>query len=107
MAKWILLNIPLAVVGGIAGLGLAGLPISVSALAGFVALFGISIQYGVICGCHCGRAGFGYAAYVTRAPSGNDLPAGDLATQTRGHAGFAIPTVASASAGASLTPSPT
>ncbi|MBV8415371.1 MAG: efflux RND transporter permease subunit, partial [Verrucomicrobia bacterium] len=44
----ILLNIPLAVVGGVAGLGLAGLPVSVSALAGFVALFGISIQYGVI-----------------------------------------------------------
>jgi heavy metal efflux system protein len=44
----ILLNIPLAVVGGIAGLGLAGLPISVSALVGFVALFGISIQYGVL-----------------------------------------------------------
>ena len=43
-----MLNIPLAVVGGIAGLGLAGLPISVSALVGFVALFGISIQYGVI-----------------------------------------------------------
>jgi len=36
------------VVGGIIGLGLAGLPISVSALVGFVALFGISIQYGVL-----------------------------------------------------------
>lgn len=35
-------------VGGIIGLGLAGLPISVSALVGFVALFGISIQYGVL-----------------------------------------------------------
>jgi heavy metal efflux system protein len=44
----ILLNIPLAVVGGVAGLSLAGLPVSVSALVGFVALFGISIQYGVL-----------------------------------------------------------
>jgi cobalt-zinc-cadmium resistance protein CzcA len=44
----ILLNIPLAAVGGIVGLGIAGIPISVSALVGFVALFGIAIQYGVI-----------------------------------------------------------
>jgi cobalt-zinc-cadmium resistance protein CzcA len=44
----ILLNVPLAAIGGIAGLGVAGLPISVSALVGFVALFGIAIQYGVI-----------------------------------------------------------
>ena len=44
----ILLNVPLAAVGGVAGLGIAGIPISVSALAGFVALFGIAIQYGVI-----------------------------------------------------------
>jgi heavy metal efflux system protein len=44
----ILLNVPLAAVGGVVGLALAGLPISVSALVGFVALFGISIQYGVL-----------------------------------------------------------
>ena len=44
----IIILLPLAVVGGIAGLGLAGLPISVSGLVGFVALFGISIQYGVL-----------------------------------------------------------
>ena len=35
-------------VGGVVGLALVGLPISVSALVGFVALFGISIQYGVL-----------------------------------------------------------
>lgn len=44
----VLINIPLAAVGGIVGLELAGLPISVSALVGFVALSGIAIQYGII-----------------------------------------------------------
>ena len=44
----VLINIPLAAVGGIVGLALAGLPISVSALVGFVALSGIAIQYGII-----------------------------------------------------------
>ena len=44
----VLINIPLAAVGGIVGLGIAGLPISVSALVGFVALSGIAIQYGII-----------------------------------------------------------
>jgi len=44
----ILLNVPLAAFGGVAGLGIAGIPISVSALGRLVALFGIAIQYGVI-----------------------------------------------------------
>jgi cobalt-zinc-cadmium resistance protein CzcA len=44
----ILLNVPLAAIGGIIGLGVAALPVSVSAMVGFVALFGIAIQYGVI-----------------------------------------------------------
>jgi cobalt-zinc-cadmium resistance protein CzcA len=48
LALLILLNVPLAAIGGIAGLAVAGLPTSVSALVGFVALFGASVQNGVI-----------------------------------------------------------
>jgi cobalt-zinc-cadmium resistance protein CzcA len=48
LALIILLNVPLAAIGGIVGLALAGLPLSVSALVGFVALFGASVQNGVI-----------------------------------------------------------
>lgn len=47
-ASIILLNVPLSAIGGIVGLWLAGLPLSVSALVGFVALFGASVQNGVI-----------------------------------------------------------
>ena len=47
-ALLVLVNVPLAAFGGVAGLFLAGLPLSVSALAGFVALFGIAIEYCVI-----------------------------------------------------------
>ncbi len=48
LALIILMNVPLAAIGGIVGLWLVGLPLSVSALVGFVALFGASIQNGVI-----------------------------------------------------------
>jgi cobalt-zinc-cadmium resistance protein CzcA len=48
LALIILLNVPLAAIGGIVGLAVARLPISVSALVGFVALFGASVQNGVI-----------------------------------------------------------
>src|SRR6202011_577571 len=48
LALIILLNVPLAAIGGMFGLALARLPISVSALVGFVALFGASVQNGVI-----------------------------------------------------------
>ncbi len=44
----ILLNVPFAAVGGVVAMPLAGLNLSVSALVGFIALFGISIQNGVI-----------------------------------------------------------
>ncbi len=47
-AGLILLNVPFAAVGGVMALPLAGLNLSVSSLVGFMALFGISIQNGVI-----------------------------------------------------------
>jgi cobalt-zinc-cadmium resistance protein CzcA len=40
--------IPMAVIGGIAGLFITGIPFSVSAAIGFIALFGISVMDGII-----------------------------------------------------------
>jgi heavy metal efflux system protein len=40
--------IPMAVIGGIFGLNLTGVPFSVSAAIGFVALFGISVMDGIV-----------------------------------------------------------
>ncbi len=48
LATLILLNVPFAAVGGVLVLPLAGLTLSVSALVGFIALFGVSIQNGVL-----------------------------------------------------------
>lgn len=47
-AGLILLLLPFTVVGGFAGLALAGLHMSISAAVGFIALAGISVQNGVI-----------------------------------------------------------
>jgi cobalt-zinc-cadmium resistance protein CzcA len=48
VATLILLTVPFAAAGGIMALPVAGLNMSVSALVGFVALFGVSIQNSVI-----------------------------------------------------------
>jgi cobalt-zinc-cadmium resistance protein CzcA len=47
-ATLILLNVPFAAVGGVLALPLARLDLSVSAMVGFIALFGVSIQSGVL-----------------------------------------------------------
>jgi cobalt-zinc-cadmium resistance protein CzcA len=47
-AMLILLNVPFAAIGGILALPIAGLTLSVSALVGFIALFGVSVQNGVL-----------------------------------------------------------
>lgn len=47
-ALLVLLMIPFTLIGGLAGLGFAGLHLSVSAAVGFIALAGISVQNGVI-----------------------------------------------------------
>ena len=44
----ILVNIPLALVGGVVGLKLSGLYLSVSASVGFISLFGIAILNGLV-----------------------------------------------------------
>ncbi|MBI3867000.1 MAG: efflux RND transporter permease subunit [Verrucomicrobia bacterium] len=48
LAALILLNVPFAAIGGIVALPLAHLALSVSALVGFIALFGVSVQNGVL-----------------------------------------------------------
>lgn len=48
LAGLVLGMVPFTMVGGLAGLGLAGLHISVSAAVGFIAVAGISVQNGVI-----------------------------------------------------------
>jgi len=48
LAFLILLNVPFAAVGGVLALPVAGLPLSVSALVGFIALFGVAVQNGVL-----------------------------------------------------------
>jgi len=47
-ASLIFLNVPLALSGGMLVLWLRGLPISISAIIGFVALFGIAVLNGVV-----------------------------------------------------------
>ncbi len=47
-AALVLLMVPFTLIGGLAGLGLVGLHLSVSAAVGFIAVAGISVQNGVI-----------------------------------------------------------
>ena len=47
-ALLVILMVPFTLIGGLAGLGFAGLHLSVSAAVGFIAVAGISVQNGVI-----------------------------------------------------------
>ncbi len=63
----VLAMVPFTLVGGIAGLGMAGLHLSVSAAVGFIAVAGISVQNGVIMVEHIGerlRNGAAFSAAV-------------------------------------------
>jgi cobalt-zinc-cadmium resistance protein CzcA len=48
MSLLVLLNVPFAAVGGILALWAAGLALSVASLVGFIALFGVAVQNGVL-----------------------------------------------------------
>ena len=52
LAALIYVNVPLAVIGGVAALWLRGLPFSISAGVGFIALFGIAVLNGVVMVAH-------------------------------------------------------
>ena len=47
-AALIFLNVPFAAVGGVFALGLRGMPFSISAGVGFIALFGVAVLNGVV-----------------------------------------------------------
>jgi len=47
-ALLIILNVPMALIGGIVALYITGIPLSVSAAVGFIALFGIAVLDGVV-----------------------------------------------------------
>jgi heavy metal efflux system protein len=47
-ALLIFVNVPMAISGGIAALALRGLPLSVSAAVGFIALFGVAVLNGLV-----------------------------------------------------------
>ncbi len=47
-ASLVLLNVPFALVGGIAALGIGGLTLNLSAAVGFIALFGVAVLNGVV-----------------------------------------------------------
>jgi cobalt-zinc-cadmium resistance protein CzcA len=47
-AGLVLLNVPFSLVGGIAGLSLRGINLSVSAAVGFISLFGVAVMSGVL-----------------------------------------------------------
>ncbi|MFO0678516.1 MAG: CusA/CzcA family heavy metal efflux RND transporter [Polyangiaceae bacterium] len=47
-ALLIFVNVPMAISGGIVALGLRGLPLSVSAAVGFIALFGVAVLNGLV-----------------------------------------------------------
>ncbi|MBI4817454.1 MAG: efflux RND transporter permease subunit [Deltaproteobacteria bacterium] len=47
-ALLIFLNVPLAATGGIAALAVRGMPFSISAAVGFIALFGVAVMNGVV-----------------------------------------------------------
>ncbi|MGB2944498.1 MAG: efflux RND transporter permease subunit, partial [Nitrospira sp.] len=54
-ALLIFLNVPLALSGGILALWLRGLPLSISAIIGFIALFGIAVLNAVVLVSHIRR----------------------------------------------------
>ncbi len=47
-AALVLLNVPFALVGGVAALWLRGLTLNLSASVGFIALFGVAVLNGIV-----------------------------------------------------------
>lgn len=101
-AVLVLLNVPFALVGGIAALWLTGLNLSLSALIGFIALFGIAVLNGVVLVSAVNdlvRAGMPLAQAVINGAGSRLRPV--LMTASVAGLGF-VPMAISTSAGAEL-----
>jgi cobalt-zinc-cadmium resistance protein CzcA len=98
----IFLNIPIAATGGIFALWLRGMPFSISAGVGFIALFGIAVMNGVVLiehVRHLRHSGRDQRSAVTEGSLDRLRPV--LMTATCGALGF-VPMAISASAGAEV-----
>ncbi len=73
----IFLNVPFAVVGGVAALALRGIPFSISAGVGFIALFGVAVLNGLVLIAFARdleTTGVGHAEAIARAADGRLRP---------------------------------
>ncbi|MDP2274848.1 MAG: CusA/CzcA family heavy metal efflux RND transporter [Archangium sp.] len=73
----IFLNVPFAVVGGVAALALRGIPFSISAGVGFIALFGVAVLNGLVLIAFARdleATGMGHAEAIARAADGRLRP---------------------------------
>jgi heavy metal efflux system protein len=98
----ILLNVPFALVGGIAALWLRGLNLNLSASVGFIALFGVAVLNGIVmvsCINHLREAGTAMREAVMEGASTRLRPV--LMTALVASLGF-IPTAVSTSSGAEV-----
>ncbi len=102
LALLIFLNVPIATTGGILALWLRGMPFSISAGIGFIALFGIAVMNGVVLVehiRHLRKAGLDVAKAVEQGAMDRLRPV--LMTATTDALGF-IPMAISTSAGAEV-----
>ena len=72
-AAIIFLNVPFAVIGGVVALGLRGLPFSISAGVGFIALFGVAMLNGLVLVTFCQRMQLAGVDRITAITSAADL----------------------------------
>jgi cobalt-zinc-cadmium resistance protein CzcA len=101
-AGLVFVNLPIAATGGIFALVLRGLPFSISAGIGFIALFGVAILNGVVLVStiqHLRKGGMGPAEAAFEAAEGRFRPV--MATALVASLGF-IPMAVSTSAGAEV-----
>jgi cobalt-zinc-cadmium resistance protein CzcA len=102
LAMLIYLNVPIAATGGILALWVRGMPFSISAGVGFIALFGIAVMNGVVLVEHIRHLRHSGASQLKAVVNGAvDRLRPVLMTAACGALGF-IPMAVSASAGAEV-----
>ncbi len=70
LAAMVYLNVPLAIIGGVAALWLRGMPFSISAGVGFIALFGVSVLNGLVLVSYMKQLSEAGATYAEAATTG-------------------------------------